>query len=300
MREKIKATLFISRDKREKIRKTGLSLEEFFNRFYDMFELYSMDEWSDGCFWIKYIRHCLIQADTFNFILDHFDDETLSRIGREVGENVKKAYQQVFHAEPLNYPLNLLKNLSLLSGWGSFILENNVVAVKNPVFKKMSFLHGYLEGILQLELKLDEAHPDRAVFKIQDQFSKLGSIMNLLGSEGKVRAIAENGFDLLYTLDPEGLFTNIFPSTGGIFDFDLKQIVGKSFKTFLPESAVLEFSDAFEKVSNGSSVFSVLDMKIQREDGSPVYIQNLLFPIILNGEVVGVEGIAKITPRGAF
>lgn len=296
MKERIKATLFISRDKREKIRKTGLSLEEYFNRLYDMFELFSMDEWSEGCFWIKYIRHCLIQADTFNLILNHFDDETLSSIGREVGENVKKTYQHAFYNGPSDDVVNLLKKISLLNGWGSFIVKNNVIAVKNPVFNKTSFLQGYLEGILQLELKLNEAHPDRAVFKIQDSFSEFSLSTNLLGSEEKTRAIASKGFDFIYTLDPEGRVTNIYPSTEGFFDYSLKEIIGKSFKTFLPESEVFKFIDSFEKISKGSSMFSVLNMNIQSDDKSLVFVENLLFPIIMNGEIVGVEGLAKCTP----
>ena len=164
MAKKIKATLFISEDKREKIRRSGLSMEEYFNRLYEMHERLNMDRWVNGCFWIKYLRVCFLRAETLNLILDHLDDETLLKIGREAGKNHQNSLK--YGIDPLDdeSPERMLEHLSAASGWGDFILDNGAIIILTPVFTKPFFLRGYLEGALNLKLTLIESHPDRMIF----------------------------------------------------------------------------------------------------------------------------------------
>ena len=167
MVKKIKATLFISEDKRDKIRHSGLSLEEYFNRLYEMHERFDMDRWGEGRFWIKYFRVCLIRSETLNMILDNFDDKTLMEIGREAGENLQKSLRYGFD-QIVESKEKILEHLSAVSGWGDFILENEAIIVLTPVFTNSFFLQGYLESLLNLKLKLIESHPDRIVFNMLD------------------------------------------------------------------------------------------------------------------------------------
>ena len=165
--KKIKATLFISEDKREKIRRSGLSLEEYFNRLYETHERFDMDRWTEGHFWIKYFRFCFLRSETLNRILDHFDDETLMKLGREVGENLQKNLKYSLREAVDDTPQEeILEHLSMIKGWGNFILDDGAIIVLTPVFTKPSFIQGYLEGVLNLELILVESHPDRMVFNI--------------------------------------------------------------------------------------------------------------------------------------
>ena len=168
MEKKIKATLFILEDKREKIRRSGLTLEEYFNRLYDMFERFTMDRWTDGCFWIKYFRVCFISSETLNSILDHFDDETLLEIGREVGEEIQLGFKYGFNIEPVDYTSKreMVERFSAFTGWGNFTLEDEVIIIQNPIFKKPFFLQGYLEGSLNLKLKLIESQPEQMTFNV--------------------------------------------------------------------------------------------------------------------------------------
>lgn len=166
MVKKIKATLFISEDKREKIRRSGLTLEEYFKRLYEKHELFDMDHWTDGCFWIKYHRVCFIQSEIFNMILDRFDDKTLMRMGREAGRNLQNSLKYGFDLEPMDdeYRGKILEHLNAVTGWGNFILNDSVIIILTPVFTKPFFIQGYLEGALNLELTLVESRPDRMVF----------------------------------------------------------------------------------------------------------------------------------------
>ena len=170
--KKIKSTLFISEDKREKIRRSGLTLEEYFKRLYEIHDRFDMDRWADGCFWLKYDRVCFLRSETLNMILDRFDDKTLMRIGREAGRNLQKSLKYGFDVEPVDDESRgkILEVFGAVTGWGNFILDNEAIIILTPVFTKPFFIQGYLEGALNLELMLVESHPDRMVFNILEPY----------------------------------------------------------------------------------------------------------------------------------
>ena len=293
MAKKIKATLFISEDKREKIRRSGLSLEEYFNRLYDTYERFTMDKWIEGSYWIKIFRVGLICSETLNFILDHFDDETLLRIGREVGKNIQNCFKYGFDLEPVDdiSQRKMVEQLSAISGWGNFALENGILIIKNPIFNKPFYLQGYLEGSLNLKLKLIESHPDRMAFNVLERSSALLWMENQ-EFEDRLRGFAEKFFDWVYTLNLEGCFTYVSTSTERIFNYHPSEVIGKHFKNYLPESEVPKAVSAFNRCVKSRNI-ETLKIKVLRKDGSIASIEAYLFPIILKGGAIGVQGIAK-------
>mgnify|MGYP001109532066 CR=1 FL=1 len=169
MAKKVKATLYIPEDVREKIRRTGLSLEEYFNRLYDKYEKLSLDKWRDGVFTIQgYFRVSLIRAETLNLILDKFEDEELVDLGRELGKKLRLSIQanfkHYFDSED-NFELEMMNHLNNYSGWGYFTLEKDTIVITMPIFTKPHLLQGYLEGLLNLTLTPVESYPDRITFK---------------------------------------------------------------------------------------------------------------------------------------
>lgn len=173
MSKKIKATLFISADKREKIRRSGLSLEEFCDRLIDTQERFSMDQWTDGCFWIGFFRVCFLKTETLNYLLDHFEDNDLLKMGRELGEKAKSIQNYLSKLNSVDNVsiMELLEHLNAVYGWGNFTLKNKIIIIKTPVFTKPYFIQGYLEGILNVRLTIIESLPDRMVFNISsDEF----------------------------------------------------------------------------------------------------------------------------------
>ena len=293
MAKKIKATLFISEDKREKIRRSGLSLEAYFNRMYDMFERFTMDRWIDGCFWINIFRVSLICSETFNFILDHFNEETLLRVGREVGENIQQIFKYGFDLEPVDdtSQRKILEHLSAISGWGNFAFESRAIIIKNPIFNKPFFLQGYLESTLNLKLKLIESNPDRMIFNILVPSSAPRWLENQK-FEDRFMDFAEKFFDWVYKIDLEGRFTYASTSTERIFNYHPKEMIGKHFKHYFTESEFPKLVRAFNRCLKSCNI-ETLKIKMLRKDGSIVSLETYLFPIILNGEAAGVQGIAK-------
>jgi len=63
----------------------------------------------------------------------------------------------------------MLSIFSKQIGWGQFLWQNNNIMIKLPIFKNHSFIQGYLEGILNLELIPIELNPDLIVFKIRQK-----------------------------------------------------------------------------------------------------------------------------------
>lgn len=168
MAKKIKATLFISDDKRDKIRHSGLTLEEYFKRLFEIHERFTTDRWTEGCFWIKSFRVCFLRSETLNMLLERFDDDTLLRIGREAGEKLQNSLKYGFDLEPVDDESRekIFEHFGAVSGWGKFILDDWAIIILTPVFTRPFFIQGYLEGALNLELMLVESQPDRMVFNI--------------------------------------------------------------------------------------------------------------------------------------
>lgn len=167
MAKRVKATLYISEDKREKIRRSGLSLEAYFNRLWEKHDRFCMDRWREGGFWIKDFRVCLIRAEAINFILDNLEEDSLGKIGREAGEKLRSTMEVGYDFRLDDESKSkMVEYLNEFSGWGNFTLRKDAIIIKTPVFNKPHFIKGYLEGLFNLSLTLIESYPDRMAFKI--------------------------------------------------------------------------------------------------------------------------------------
>ena len=171
MVKKVKSTLFISEDKRKKIRDSGLTMEEYFNRLYETYERFSMDKWEEGSFWIGLFRVCMLRVETLNLILNQLEDEDLLKIGRSAGDMRNSIMKYNSNLEPVNEESRrkILESLNFFCGWGNHNMKKDTIIITMPIFTKPCFIQGYLESLLNLKLTLIESHPDRMAFKITHQ-----------------------------------------------------------------------------------------------------------------------------------
>ena len=141
MDKKIKGTLKVSQEIREKIRLTGLTLEEYFNRIYNQRQSFDMDRWTEGTFWIQHFRICLFSAETLNHILNQLPEETLHKIGREAGQALRSTIEKAFpqKLEELS-KTRFVEHLNTYAGWGKFTLNNNTIITTTPIFSKPHLL----------------------------------------------------------------------------------------------------------------------------------------------------------------
>jgi PAS domain S-box-containing protein len=120
---------------------------------------------------------------------------------------------------------------------------------------------------------------------------------NLRESEEKFRGIAERNFDIIYELDLDGRVTYVSPAIERVTGYTPEEIVGKTFKDFIPELLVPDVLRAHMDVVKGGSL-EALQIKIKRKDGSLASVEINTSPIFKEGKVVKTQGVARdITER---
>lgn len=166
--KKVKSTLYITRDKREKIRQSGLSIEAYINQQFELQENFNIANWKNGFFKINYFRIGLFRAETINSIINYIDDEKVCELGKKIGEKLRRivdnGIMKILRDENLNR--RIIEQQNIFTGWGLYTLEENMIIVTTPIFTRPYFLQGYLEGLLNLKLTILESVPDRFVYKI--------------------------------------------------------------------------------------------------------------------------------------
>jgi GAF domain len=167
---KVRATLFLSEERRKNIRNSGLSLEEFFNRVMDRYEYYSLDKWEEGSFWINQYRVGLFMSETINFCFSQFEDRKLYEAGQEMGRmsRVSLRYEENDVTEQASTQ-RILDDLNNLFGWGYFTVENDKIVLTNPIFSSPYFIYGFLEGLLKIKLNIVESFSSRIMFDVQKE-----------------------------------------------------------------------------------------------------------------------------------
>lgn len=119
----------------------------------------------------------------------------------------------------------------------------------------------------------------------------------LRASEERFRGITERSFDAIYELDLEGNITYISPAIERITGYKSKEVLGKSFNSYLRETEVPKAVQDLAKVRKGNNLEG-LNLEMVRKDGSFASIEFNASPIVKDGTVVGIQGIARdITER---
>ncbi len=97
--------------------------------------------------------------------------------------------------------------------------------------------------------------------------------------------------DLVYSLDLNGIITNINPTVLRLMGYKPEQIIGKNYVNFIHDEHLCYTKKSFQQATQGIPQ-SYETALIHRNDRKGIFhVTNL--PIIVNGEIVGVYGIAK-------
>jgi len=148
-------------------------------------------------------------------------------------------------------------------------------------------------------------HVSSAIARIRRE-EELEELVNertreLRESEERFREIAENSFDIIVTIDPEGVIRYISPSVKDILGDDPEDVMGNHYYDFLPDSftdeRISQIDETLESVRDGEEIRG-LQLELVRRDGSPVIVEINATPIMEEGEMVEVEAIVRdITER---
>ena len=116
-------------------------------------------------------------------------------------------------------------------------------------------------------------------------------------SEERFRGITERSFDVIATLNPEGIITYISPSVKRMTGREPKEIIGKPFHNFFAQKESPVITQLLKETLNGK-VFENLQCEIPRKDGTIITIEVSGSRVLADGKVIGVQGVGRdITER---
>jgi len=116
-------------------------------------------------------------------------------------------------------------------------------------------------------------------------------------SEEKFRGITERSFDIIVTVDLDGVITYISPALEKITPYRTADLLGKPFQNLFATSKLPNVLEVFSEISQGKSVQG-LEVETLRKDGSSGLFEVNVSPIMVEGKIVGIQAIARdITER---
>lgn len=129
------------------------------------------------------------------------------------------------------------------------------------------------------------------IFSLRETTPYKRAEVELAESEERFRSLAENSVDIIFQMDTRNRITYVSPALRS-FGFTSEQVVGESFRKFVPAAELPMAITALRKIKGGESI-SLLELKLIRGDGSEVVCEINATPIIRAGRVVGLQGLVR-------
>jgi PAS domain S-box-containing protein len=154
----------------------------------------------------------------------------------------------------------------------------------------------WLEGACNLVLD-DQGKIVGAVLSSHDVTERRIMEEELHKSEERFRGIAERSFDAIATVDLEGTITYASPSVGKVLGYPDTEVIGKSFLEYFTPVQLSNATQLFAGLMQGRKLEG-LQIELQRRGGTAATVEINASPIIVNGEVAGIQAVFRdITQR---
>ncbi len=119
----------------------------------------------------------------------------------------------------------------------------------------------------------------------------------LLESEEKFSNINQTSLDIIFQINKDVEFIHCSPAVEQVFGYTSEEVIGSKFLNYFPRSEYPKTLSIFKKTINDRKV-EVFELEGIRKDKSRVLLEVSLTPFIQDGDVIGVQGIARdITQR---
>ena len=162
-----------------------------------------------------------------------------------------------------------------------------------PYERAIRHRSGEIRWILWTESK----GPGNTIIGVGYDITERRSLVEQLAeSEARYRDLFENANDAIYTLDRRGRFTSFNRRAEELTGFSRHEILGKPYHRVIPQRERPKARRSFLKNLRGES--DTFELVLQRKDGAEIVVELSTRPLWHEGEVVGVQGIARdITER---
>lgn len=110
------------------------------------------------------------------------------------------------------------------------------------------------------------------------------------------RSLFDQNPDAVYSFDLSGCFTKANAATAVMTGIPVSELIGKSFIPFIAPECLADTKKRFAQAASGTSAYG--DLAIINHAGERIEISTTTVPIMRDGRIIGVFGIAKdITSR---
>lgn len=110
------------------------------------------------------------------------------------------------------------------------------------------------------------------------------------------RSLFDQNPDAVYSFDLNGCFTKANAATAVMTDLPVSELIGKSFIPFIAPECLEDSKIRFDQAANGAPAYG--ELAIINNAGERIEISTTNVPIMRDGRIIGVFGIAKnITSR---
>ncbi|PKK86487.1 MAG: hypothetical protein CVT48_01060, partial [Thermoplasmata archaeon HGW-Thermoplasmata-1] len=139
---------------------------------------------------------------------------------------------------------------------------------------------------------------DFLVEKVRSIISEASEAMR---SEEKFRKLAENSFDIIATIDENGIVTYVSPSVERIRGFKPEEFVGKSGIAVMGDLKIPDaekmFKEYMSSLAEGTAIEG-LEIPMTKKDGTPLQTEVNVAPVFVNGKFKGIQATMRdVTER---
>ncbi|MFC4322454.1 PAS domain S-box protein [Litchfieldia salsa] len=161
-----------------------------------------------------------------------------------------------------------------------------VCSIRDISEKKIQF--DMLENLVELRTsELRQSHKELEV-KIEE---KRKMVQLIKESEQKYKSLFENHPDAVYSVDKEGKFVSVNEACVTLSGRQQDELLDMTIMDIIAENHRKLCIHLFEAALKGEP--NHRELKILHKDGTEISIHSTIIPIIIDGEVIGVYGIAK-------
>ena len=111
-------------------------------------------------------------------------------------------------------------------------------------------------------------------------------------SEERFRGVIERNFDIIFMMDTEGRITYMSPSITAMSGFRVDEVVGNNFKNYISEEMMGLGMLVFGDLLKGKEIIGY-ETSFWKKDGTRFSVEINLSPIMKDGVVTGIQGIAR-------
>ncbi|GAB3195308.1 PAS domain S-box-containing protein [Pontibacter aydingkolensis] len=129
------------------------------------------------------------------------------------------------------------------------------------------------------------------VTNTRDITEKVEEERRKLRAQAHYESMFYNHPDAVFELHSDGCFTKVNSSVSQVLGYEDSQILGVHFSRFVHEQYLPLAMEAFVSTMQGNSRY--LELQAVRQGEEKVYLGITIMPVIVEGEIVSIQGIAK-------